>query len=62
MFISLSLTGTAFAWYVALPTNSINSCEELEQKFYEHFFSREHELESVDLALVRQGNGESIND
>jgi hypothetical protein len=30
---SLYLTGTTFAWYTTLPPNSINSCEELEQKF-----------------------------
>jgi hypothetical protein len=57
----LSLTDTAFAWYAALPHNSINSWEELEQNFYEHFFSGEHELELADLASVRQGNRESIN-
>jgi hypothetical protein len=33
----LSLTDNAFVWYVALPPNSINSWEELERKFYEHF-------------------------
>jgi hypothetical protein len=38
---SLSLTGTAFAWYATVPPNSINSWEELEQKFHEHFFSGE---------------------
>jgi hypothetical protein len=27
---SLSLIGTAFAWYTTLPPNSINSWEELE--------------------------------
>jgi hypothetical protein len=59
---SLSLTDTAFAWYAALPPNSINSWEELEQKFHEHFFSREHELELADLASVRQGPEESVND
>jgi hypothetical protein len=31
---SLSLTGTTFAWYVALSPNSINYWEELEQKFH----------------------------
>jgi hypothetical protein len=30
---SLSLTGTAFAWYAALPPNSINSWNDLESKF-----------------------------
>jgi hypothetical protein len=36
---SLSLTGIAFAWYAALPPNSINSWNDLESKFHEHFFS-----------------------
>jgi hypothetical protein len=57
-----SLSLTAFAWYVALPPNSINSWEELEWKFHEHFFSGEHELELADLASVRQGLEESVND
>jgi hypothetical protein len=48
---SLSLTGTTFAWYAALPPNSINSWNELESKFHEHFF-----------ASVRQGCEESVND
>jgi hypothetical protein len=50
---SLSLTGTTFAWYVALPPNSINSWNELESKFHEHFFAGEYELGLVDLASVR---------
>jgi hypothetical protein len=50
----LSLTGTAFTWYTMLPPNSINSMEELEHKFHEHFFSGEHELELADLASVQQ--------
>jgi hypothetical protein len=44
----LSLTSTTFAWYTTLPPNSINSWKELEQKFQEHFFSGEHELELAD--------------
>jgi hypothetical protein len=59
---SLFLTDTVFAWYAARPPNYINSWKELEQKFYKHFFSGEHELELVDLALVRQGPKESVND
>jgi hypothetical protein len=59
---SLSLTGTTFSWYATLPPNSINSWEELEQKFHEHFFSGEHELELADLASVRQGPEESVSD
>jgi hypothetical protein len=50
---SLYLTDTALVWYAALPPNSINSWEELEQKFHEHFFSGEQELELPDLASIR---------
>jgi hypothetical protein len=59
---SLSFTGTSFAWYAALPPNSINSWNELESKFHEHFFAGEYELGLADLALVRQGHEESVND
>jgi hypothetical protein len=59
---SLSLTGTAFAWYAALPPNSINSWNELESKFHEHFFAGEYELGLADLASVHQGREESVND
>jgi hypothetical protein len=59
---SLSLTGTAFAWYASLPPNSINFWNELESKFHEHFFVGEYELGLADLASVRQGREESVND
>jgi hypothetical protein len=59
---SLSLTDIAFGWYTTLLPNSINSWEELERKFHEHFFSGEYELELADLASVRQGPEESVND
>jgi hypothetical protein len=49
---SLSLTRTTFAWYIALPPNSMNSWNDLESKFHEHFFSREYELGLADLASV----------
>jgi hypothetical protein len=58
----LSLSGTAFAWYTALPPNSINSWNDLESKFHEHFFFGEYELGLSDLTSVRQGHEESIND
>jgi hypothetical protein len=51
---SLSLTGTTFAWYAALPPNSIHSYNDLESKFHE-YFSGEYEVGLADLALVRQG-------
>jgi hypothetical protein len=59
---SLSLIGTAFAWYATLPHNSINSWNDLESKFHEHFFSGEYELGLADLASVRRGREESVND
>jgi hypothetical protein len=62
LFISLFLTGTAFAWYATLPPNAINSCNDLECKFHEHFFFVEYELGLADLASVRQGHEESVND
>jgi hypothetical protein len=46
---SLSITGTAFAWYTTLPPNYISSWGELEQKFHDHFFSGDYELDLVDL-------------
>jgi hypothetical protein len=46
---SLSLTGTAFAWYATLSPNSINSWNNLESKFHEHFFSEGYELGLADL-------------
>jgi hypothetical protein len=35
---SLSLTGTAFAWFSSLPAYSIYGCEPVEQKFHDHFY------------------------
>jgi hypothetical protein len=58
---SLSFTGIAFAWYAALPPNSINFWNDLESKFHEHFFFGEYELGLADLASVRQGREESVN-
>jgi hypothetical protein len=59
---SLSLTGTAFAWYATLPPNSILSWGDLEQKFHDHFFSGDYELDLVDLVSLRQAKDESVND
>jgi hypothetical protein len=59
---SLSLIGTAFVWYATLPPNSILSWGELEQKFHDHFFSGDYELDLVDLVALRQAKDESVND
>ena len=40
---SLSLTGMAFSWFSSLVPNSIRSWDELEQKFYDHFYSGDNE-------------------
>jgi hypothetical protein len=59
---SLSLIGTAFAWYATLPPNSILTWGDLEQNFHDHFFSGDYELDLVDLVALRQGKDESVND
>jgi hypothetical protein len=59
---SLSLTGTTFAWYATLPSNFILSWEDLEQKFHDHFFFGDYELDLVDLVALRQGKDETVND
>jgi hypothetical protein len=59
---SLSLTRTTFAWYAILPPNSISSWGDLEQKFHDHFFSGDYELDLVDLVALRQGKDELVNE
>jgi hypothetical protein len=59
---SLSLTGTTFAWYATLSPNSILSWGDLEQKFHDHFFSGDYELDLVDLVALRHGKDESVNE
>jgi hypothetical protein len=59
---SLSLTGTAFTWYATLPPNSILSWRDLEQKFHEHFFSGDYELDLVYLVVLQQEKDESVSD
>jgi hypothetical protein len=58
----LSLTGTTFAWHATLPPNSILPWGDLEQKFHDHFFSGDYELDLVDLVAQRQGKDESVNE
>jgi hypothetical protein len=59
---SLSLTGTAFAWFSSLAPNSIDSWDQLEQKFHDHFFSGSYQLRLTDLTSVRQNKEESVSD
>jgi hypothetical protein len=59
---SLSLTCTAFAWFSSLAPNSIDSWDQLEQKFHDHFFSGSYQLKLTDLTPVRQNKEESVSD
>jgi hypothetical protein len=59
---SLSLTGTAFAWFSSLAPNSIDSWEQLVKKFHDHFFSGSYQHKLTDLTSVRQNKEESIFD
>ena len=56
---SNSLTGQAFTRYVALPANSINSWEEIEEKFQSHFARSDVGVSMADLARLRQKPDES---
>ena len=58
----LSLTGIAFAWFTSLPSCSIGSWAELEEKFHNHFYSGAHETRLSHLASVRQRRDESVHD
>jgi hypothetical protein len=58
---SLSLTGTAFSWFSSLPPNSVQSWNELEQKFHDHFYNGDNEAKLIDLTWVRQGRDESVS-
>jgi hypothetical protein len=58
---SLSLTGTAFAWFTSLPSCSIGSWAELEEKFHSHFYSGAQETRLSHLASVRQGRDELVD-
>jgi hypothetical protein len=41
---SLSLPGTTFSWFSSLSPNSIDSCDQLEHNFHDHFYSPKNEL------------------
>jgi hypothetical protein len=58
---SLSLTGTAFAWFSSLAPGSIISWDMLERKFHDHFYSGSIQLKLTDLTSVRQGRDEIVS-
>jgi len=57
----LSLTGTAFSWFLSLTVNSIFTWDQLERRFHDHFYSGDNELKLSDLTSVRQGRDEPVN-
>ena len=57
---SLSLSGSAFAWFTTLPANSILYWADLERQFHQFFFSGITELKLTDLTSLRQRNDESV--
>jgi hypothetical protein len=59
---SLSLTGTAFAWFSSLLAHFIYGWEPLEWKFHEHFYSGTSEAKLADLTSVRQTRDELVSD
>jgi hypothetical protein len=56
----LSLTSNVFSWFASLPINSIRTWEQLEQKFRDHFYSRDNELRLSHLTLARQKYDERV--
>jgi hypothetical protein len=62
MMFPLSLIGTTFNWFTALPPNLIDLCASLEQKFHDYFYNGELELRLSDLTSLRQKYTETISD
>jgi hypothetical protein len=58
----LSLTGTAFNWFVSLPSNSVDTWDRLEQKFHDYFYSGESELRLSHLVAFKQKSNETMTD
>ena len=56
----LSLTGTAFSWFTSLPSCTISSWAQLEEKFHAHFYDGVQETRLSHLTSVRQGHSESV--
>jgi hypothetical protein len=56
----LSLSGTAFTWFTYLAPNSIFTWAQLEQKFYEYFYSGDTELRLSHLTAVKQKHNEHV--
>ena len=63
MTFPLSLSGAAFTWFISLPPNSVFTFADLEQKFYDYFFTGEIELRLSHLSVkqkIHEGVSEYI--
>jgi len=54
------LSGSAFTWFISLPSNSIITWADLEKQFHKYIFSRVHEKKITDLVRLRQRNDELV--
>jgi hypothetical protein len=57
---SLSLSGITFTWFTSLVHNSIFTWTQLEQKFYEYFYSGDTELRLSHLTAIKQKHNELV--
>ena len=56
----LSLFGSAFSWFTALPVGSIQCWEDMEKQFHKYFFAGVYEMRLTDLTALKQRNEESV--
>ena len=54
-----SVTGQAFKWYASLPLHSIETWNDMEEKFLNHFARTDLGISMVDLARLRQEMGKT---
>jgi hypothetical protein len=58
----LLLSRTAFTWFTSLAPNSIFTWAQIEQKFYEYFYSIDTELRLSHLTAIKQKHNEPTAD
>jgi hypothetical protein len=56
-----SLTGQAFKWYSSLPPHSIETWNDMEEKFLNHFARTNLGISMADLARLKQELGETAD-
>ncbi|KAM1430779.1 hypothetical protein ACFX2I_046802 [Malus domestica] len=57
-----SLKGNAFEWYTYLEPESINSWEQLENEFLNHFYSTRRAVSMLELTNTKQWRDEPVMD